>query len=59
METLTNSFHRTSVRVKDATKVLDILSALPSTLTRAEKRLARRVRDRLCGSATCTCGTVR
>ncbi len=59
METLTNSFHNTEVRVRDADRTLEILSAIQHTLTRAEKAHARRVRAALCGSPDCTCGVVR
>ena len=59
METLTNSFHDTEVRVRNAEHTLEILSAIPHTLTHAEKAHARRVRAALCGSPDCTCGVAR
>jgi hypothetical protein len=59
METLTNSFHGTLVRVRSADRTLAILGKHARELTPAEQAHARRVRDALCGSDDCTCGIVR
>lgn len=59
MDTLTNSFHRTSVRVRNAARTLAILGKYARELTPAERAHARRVRNALCGSRDCTCGVIR
>jgi hypothetical protein len=56
--TLTNSFHGTKITVLARTAALFSMDA-PSFPSASQKRAAKRVRDRLCGSNDCTCGVVR
>jgi hypothetical protein len=59
MDTLTNSFHNTEIRVRSAARTLEILQAYPAELSKTDKAHARRVRNALCGVEGCTCGVVR
>lgn len=59
MEKLTNNFHNTSIRVRNATHTLSLLGQDSAELTPAERKHVKRVRDTLCGANDCTCGVVR
>lgn len=69
MQTLTNSFHNTSVRIKSPLswdQIDDIAYHARRELTRYRTRqdrnilaLHRRIKNALCGSVDCKCGTVR
>lgn len=56
---LRNDFHGRSVVVRDVDRAMRVLGSYPGELTPAERALARRIRDRLCGAQDCTCGIVR
>lgn len=69
MQTLTNSFHRTSIRIRSAHSweyIADRAYYAHRELPRYRSvhdtrfiRLHRRIKNTLCGSLTCQCGTVR
>jgi hypothetical protein len=56
--TLSNSFHDTKITVLARTAALFGLDA-PSYPNAAQKRAAKRVQNKLCGSNECACGVVR
>lgn len=56
--TLSNSFHGTKITVLARTAALFSMDA-PSYPNASQKRAAKRVRNRLCGSNECACGVVR
>lgn len=69
MQTLTNSFHGTSIRIRSAhawdyiaTRAYYAHRELPRYRSVHDERfirLHRRIKSTLCGSLTCECGTVR
>jgi hypothetical protein len=69
MQTLTNSFHNTSVRIRSTLTAEQIFDAAwkaechrPCNQSKADKlaiALRKRIWRKLCGIKGCTCGTVR
>ena len=59
MQTLSNDFHCKTIRVRNRDRALYVLGCIPAELTPADRALARRIRDGLCGAEGCTCGVVR
>lgn len=69
MQTLTNSFHGTSTRIRSSLTWEQIEEeahharrCMPYQRTAGDRRtiaLHRRIKSALCGSSTCRCGTVR
>lgn len=59
MDTLSNDFHNTTIRVRSKTKALVALGRFTRAATPAERKMAKRIRDGLCGANGCTCGIVR
>jgi hypothetical protein len=69
MQTLTNSFHNTSIRIRSTLTVGQIFDAAwqaechrPCNQSKADKlaiALRKRIWSKLCGIKGCTCGTVR
>jgi hypothetical protein len=59
--TLSNSFHGTTISVRDLRRSYDLLCADRAELSKSERAHARRVRLALCPSADegCACGVVR
>lgn len=58
MQTLTNSFHQTSIRIR-STLTWEQIEHRAYSGDKAAKRLKARIRKTLCGMADCKCGTVR
>lgn len=58
MQTLTNSFHNTSIRVRTSL-TWEQIEHRAYNGDKAVKRLKARIRRRLCGMADCKCGAVR
>lgn len=60
MITLTNSFHRTSIRTRlshdNLNRIEMTAGTQPDKLTAAERATIRRIRHRLCGVSGCICG---
>jgi hypothetical protein len=69
MQTLTNSFHNTSIRIRSTLTVDQIFDAAwqaeghhPCNHSKTDKlaiALRKRIWRKLCGIKGCTCGTVR
>ena len=56
-ETLSNSFHGTTVRVRSAQAARAALEAAEPTP--AQRKMAAKIRSRLCGTSGCRCGVIR
>jgi hypothetical protein len=55
--TLKNNFHNTEIRVRASS--VATLDLYRGEGTKAQRATARRIRTKLCGSSSCTCGIVR
>ncbi len=54
---LKNSFHNTQIMVRK--RSAGLLAEYRSDLSRNDRRTVDRIRAKLCGSRSCTCGVVR
>jgi len=57
--TIKNNFHNTEIRVRDLDKAFAALETWRGERTPAQKAMARRLHNALCGVKGCACGTVR
>ena len=55
---ITNSFHNTETTVRLSAEELEIRAMYADTVS-ADRRYCARLREKLCGSPTCTCSGVR